>query len=218
MPLLKICGITRVEDVEMVDRLADYAGFIVARGKVSPRVLEPGKAVDLASTLSKARPVLVAANMGVEEAIDLYSRLEVFKVLQYHAPLPVDLAVEAAEELAALGGKLAPVVTVWGGTFHPRHPRDYVVVDYEYLLVDAVKGSTTVYAAGLKLSPIVFLDAVESAKRVGIAGGVTPFNAHIVVSLGPHLVDVSSGVEERPGVKDHVLVEKLARVVKGEVG
>ena len=215
MPLLKICGVARIEDVEVVDRVADYIGFIVARGKASPRALEPCKAADLASTVSNAKPVLVAVDMGVGEALDLYSRLEVFRVLQYHTPLPVDRVARFAEELAAIGGKLAPVVVVWNGVFYPQHPRDYAVVDYEYLLVDAVKGFTVDYAAGLKVPPRLSLEAISSAKRVGVAGGVTPFNAHIVVSLGPHLVDVSSGVEVRPGVKDCVLVEKLVRVVKG---
>lgn len=218
MSLLKICGITRVEDVEIVDKLADYAGFIVAHEKVSPRALEAGKAADLASTLSKAKPVLVIANMGVREAVDLYLRLKVFKVLQYHAPLPADAAVEVAEELATLGGNFAPVIIVRDNNFYPQHPKDYSLINYEYLLVDAAKDSTLVYTGGLKLPPQLILNAVKSVKRVGVAGGVTPFNAHIVVSLNPYLVDVSSGVEKMPGVKDPVLVEKIAKVVRGVMG
>ena len=43
---------------------------------------------------------------------------------------------------------------------------------------------------------------IQRCGRFGIAGGLTPENVHEALSLGPHVVDVSSGVESSVGRKD----------------
>jgi phosphoribosylanthranilate isomerase (EC 5.3.1.24) len=49
-----------------------------------------------------------------------------------------------------------------------------------------------------------------------VAGGIGPGNIRLVVKYRPYLIDVNSGVESKPGVKDWGLVMQVARVVKGE--
>jgi phosphoribosylanthranilate isomerase len=51
--------------------------------------------------------------------------------------------------------------------------------------------------------------------RVVLAGGLTPeLAARAISALGPDIVDVSSGVETAPGVKDHGLMRAFADAVR----
>jgi phosphoribosylanthranilate isomerase len=57
--------------------------------------------------------------------------------------------------------------------------------------------------------------AVASRRRLVLAGGLTPANAaEAVARVRPFGIDVSSGVESAPGVKDHEALAELFRVVQ----
>ncbi|MBU1083515.1 MAG: phosphoribosylanthranilate isomerase, partial [Candidatus Omnitrophica bacterium] len=48
-----------------------------------------------------------------------------------------------------------------------------------------------------------------------VAGGLTPDNVKRAVKLTrPYAVDVSSGVEESPGIKDHKLLKEFIKNAK----
>ncbi|HAT48915.1 MAG TPA: N-(5'-phosphoribosyl)anthranilate isomerase, partial [Alphaproteobacteria bacterium] len=52
-----------------------------------------------------------------------------------------------------------------------------------------------------------------------LAGGLHPGNvAHAITQVRPYAVDVSSGVESSPGVKDHALMKRFVREVHGAMG
>lgn len=203
---VKICGITRLEDAEIVDGVADYAGFIVDPAVNNRRRISLDKARDLASVLSKAVPVLVYLNRDAYMAVDEAARYG-FHVVQHHGLLPMDVY----EYAASMGVRLAPVATYRG-----QDPHDYAVEvksllsnDPEYVLVDAEKGSERRYEHGLKV-PLHVYRAVAGLGRVALAGGIGPSNVDVVKALDPYMIDVSSGVEAEPGVKDP---EKVARLI-----
>lgn len=46
-------------------------------------------------------------------------------------------------------------------------------------------------------------------RRVFLAGGITPENAHEAIEVGVYAIDLCSGVEKEPGIKDHDKMKKL---------
>lgn len=217
MPLLKLCGLRSRRDVELADTYADYAGFILGPLE-TPRRLAPSEAADLASTLSRAVPVLVSTHASPLEAIELASRLGVFRVIQYHGALGPAEAAEAAREAASIGLGFAPVSSYVAASYTPCSPAAYeqYYPGHEYILLDAAKKLRhPIGPAGLKTPPSLVERVARRVRRLGVAGGVNPFNAAIVAAAEPYLVDVASGVESSPGVKDEELVAMVARIVRG---
>lgn len=204
MTLLKICGLTRAEDVELVDKVAEYAGFIVDPTTGSPRRIRPEEARELASALGRARAVAVFDKLSAREAVELARRYD-FGVAQ----IPDRVDEELADEASGVGVRVAPVAL---------YGRDDVVAEVgrlsklgtEYVLVDAVKGSELRYRYGLKL-PWDLIERVVGMGKVALAGGINADNVAHLLALNPYMVDVASGVESAPGVKDRDLVMALAR-------
>ncbi|AEM38483.1 N-(5'phosphoribosyl)anthranilate isomerase [Pyrolobus fumarii 1A] len=214
MAKVKVCGITRVEDVEMLDGLVDYLGFITGL-RVSPRVLDPKMAADLASTVSRSTPVLVAYGLEPDEVVELAGKLGVFRVVQYHwFGKPRELA-SLARMLGDIGVRLAPVLFHGVGGWAPLHPLFYSRVSEaaEYTLIDAPKSSPARYDGGLRIPVEAVEEAARLVKRLGVAGGVNSDNV-CLVARHAWLIDVSSGVEEKPGVKSKAAVEKLLEKLK----
>jgi len=59
---------------------------------------------------------------------------------------------------------------------------------------------------------------VARLRRVVLAGGLTPANvAEAIATVRPYAVDVASGVEARPGVKDHELMRRFIAAAKETV-
>jgi phosphoribosylanthranilate isomerase len=57
--------------------------------------------------------------------------------------------------------------------------------------------------------------AYAQERRVTLAGGLTPDNvAEAIAAVHPYCVDVASGVESAPGVKDAEKVERFVRAAK----
>ena len=53
------------------------------------------------------------------------------------------------------------------------------------------------------------LDSLEFPMTFGIAGGITVDDVSTLKRYNPSLIDVCTGVEVSPGIKDHALVERL---------
>ena len=58
--------------------------------------------------------------------------------------------------------------------------------------------------------------AVAQKRQVFLAGGLTPDNVkRAIAEVQPFAVDVSSGVESKPGIKDHALLRRFIAAAKG---
>jgi phosphoribosylanthranilate isomerase len=193
--LIKICGITREEDARAaVDAGAGAVGFVF--WPKSPRRVDPERARAIAKTLPPfVTPVGVFVNQSVDE-VNAVIRCVRLAAVQLHGDEPVGVLdrLEAPVIKAVTTEGMAEAADQW--------PRNVL------LLVDAFdparRGGTgrTVDWDRARL--------LAGRRRVLLAGGLTPENvAEAIRRVRPFGIDVSSGVESSPGVKDRALVQAL---------
>lgn len=197
---VKICGLTRAVDAEYADAAgASYLGVIFAGG---PRQRLPQQAKE---TLAgrRARKVGVFADQTPGEIADVASEVGL-DVIQLHGgsqPERVQ-AVRAATGLEIWAVLRTPDGTLPGDAEVLADEADALVVD---ALVPGKLGGSGVAIPWLALGES--LDDMERGHRIVLAGGLTPENvAEAIDYVSPMVVDVSSGVESAPGIKDHVRI------------
>jgi phosphoribosylanthranilate isomerase len=197
---VKICGVTRLEDALAAARLgADAVGFnFWPRSK---RFLPPPAA---AAIVARLPPSVATFGVFVDP-----SRAELEEALALSGVGVAQLHGDEAPELCL--GLAVPVVKA----IRVREGRDLArLASYEVraFLLDAPSagygGSGETFDWGL---------AAEAARELPVllAGGLTPDNvADAVRAVRPLGVDVASGVESSPGVKDPARMELFVRRAK----
>lgn len=204
MTRVKVCGITRPEDAEAADRAgADAVGLIFAP---SPRRIDLRQATAIERVLSPwivRVGVFVDAGLAAMDRAIAAARLD---VLQLHGSETPEFVRKVREEF---GLRIVKSVRVGDGL-------DLVRLDeYE---VDAFLFDTYVPGrAGGTGKTFDWNLAVPWARRVRLilAGGLTPENVgEAVRRVRPYGVDVASGVEREPGVKDHTKMQRFIANVR----
>ena len=196
---IKFCGLRRQQDVDAaVSAGADALGFVLWDG--SPRAMTVGAVAALSSPAPVAR-VGVVVNMAIGEAREAVASARL-QALQLHGD-------EDATAFASLGVPLLRAVALRDTSDMQRAlalPADVT------LLVDAAAGP----ARGGTGARADWALAAEVARRrpAILAGGLTPENvADAIRAVRPWGVDVSSGIEASPGVKDAVRMRAFAAAV-----
>lgn len=200
---IKICGITRVEDAMSAARFgADAIGFVFAE---SPRRITP----DWAREISLSAPESVS-RVGV--FMDRPPQ-EVMRIAAYCRLDAVQLHGSEDEEYCGeLGGRVIKAIRV------DRETDMVSAAEYpvDALLLDGYCGGGN--GEGFDWRQVGLL---PKSIKVIVAGGLDPGNVKEAIKrVSPYGVDVSSGVESSPGVKDPVLMYRFiesARVVDYKV-
>jgi len=197
---VKICGITRVEDALVAARLGAHALGFVFFAK-SPRHVTAERA---AGIVRKLPPFITSAGLFVNPEFNEVERVldQVrLDLLQFHGE-------EAPEFCACFGVPYIKAVRVRSGLDLLQYALRYDAA--RGLLLDAfVEGSHggTGTAFDWNLIPR------ELPLPVILSGGLVPANvAEAIRRVRPWAVDVSSGVEASPGVKDE---RKMAEFFQG---
>jgi phosphoribosylanthranilate isomerase len=205
---IKFCGLTRPEDAHAAGVLgASYIGVIFAGG---PRQLEPVRARDVLDAAG-ARPRRVGV-FGQQTSAEIcrISRQAGLHVVQLHGAFNSD---EVARVRDSVDAAVWVVVRVRGTPEPARISAlddevDAIVLDA--FAADRLGGTGTTFdwtALPEEARP-------RRAKLV-VAGGLTPSNVRVAIdALRPHIVDVSSGVEVAPGIKDHHRMRLFADAVR----
>lgn len=188
-PWIKVCGITCVEDLELLISSGATAVGINLWPK-SPRSVTPEMALHL-TQLARGRieTVWVTVDMPVDE-------LKAW--VQKGSPTWVQLHGEQPPEyVEALGDRAFYAVGIQGD----EHVQEAMEATGAFVLVDArdevQKGGTG------QLAPLALAQQVSAARQMVLAGGLTPDNvASRIASVLPAGVDTASGVESEPGRKD----------------
>ena len=208
---IKFCGLTRKVDVRVAVELgAAFVGAVFAGG---PRVLTAEQARSLFDDVGGARRVGVFGDQPTAE-IARIAELVPLDVVQLHAdPTPDTVAAVKAttglETWAAMriGNRVSAA-----DLDALISSADAVVFDSR---VDGALGGTGRAFDWAMLTNL--LDPHRRAQaRVILAGGLTPqLASRAIEAVHPDVVDVSSGVETAPGVKDHALMRAFAAAVGG---
>jgi phosphoribosylanthranilate isomerase len=209
---VKICGITRKEDLNAVAAAgADAVGFVVGVAP-SPRNLSLADAEKLMRRVPPfVKSVLVTVPASLEDLVATCRALN---------PNAVQIHGENLQEFGAIRDKL---------------PNTLLIGAVKANAEDAVDKATE----AVKMVDAVHLDSFANGKYGGtgivhdwnvslhvkravypkpliLAGGLNSENvAEAVHTVEPYAVDVSSGVERQPGIKDHQKMVEFVRNAKG---
>lgn len=186
---VKICGITRAEDAETAVALgASAVGFIFVRN--SPRYLDPDRAKKIILRLPPfVTPVGVIAKISRSEALALVARTGV-RCLQIHEN----------DRNEDFGEFPVPRYTVF--RVSPQFNVDMLreVKANTFMLDTHVDG--TLGGTGKTFDWNVALDAKKYGRLI-LSGGLKPENITDAIRMvSPYAVDVNSGIERSPGIKD----------------
>ncbi|MBN2376597.1 MAG: phosphoribosylanthranilate isomerase [Sedimentisphaerales bacterium] len=194
---IKICGITNLADAQLAVQLGtELLGFNFY--PPSPRYIKPQAAREIIAQLPRhITTVGVFVNAGTEG---------IKKVLQQ---CPLDMVQLHGDETnadcqaaAALGVEVIKALRI-------REPGDIQLTEnfqVEAVLLDAFReelyGGTGHFFDWSWISN-------STGGKIFLAGGINPDNISAALAVGTFGVDLCSGVEKSPGVKDHAKMEKL---------
>jgi phosphoribosylanthranilate isomerase len=203
MPVkIKICGITRYEDARVAAGLGvDAVGFIFS--EKSPRYIEPVKAGEI---IRKLPPFInkVGVFVDVQPSVIIQTaEISGIDTVQLHGHEPP----EVARRLPFTVIKAFPVKPGWDLS---------VLDDYNVsaVLLDAWD-STRAGGTGRTFDWSVAREAVNRNKCVILAGGLAPVNIREALdSVGPYAVDLNSGVEIKPGVKNLYKMKEAVSIIR----
>jgi len=199
MTKVKICGITRIEDAQLATELgADFLGFIFVPS--SPRFIEPDKAAEIALSVKGPKYVGVFRDESLDAMHRITHRVGL-DVIQFHG-------TESDDDIHALGMPAVKAIRV-GETL----PDTSSYPSAEWLLFDTFDDRRD-GGTGRRFDWSL-LAMYSRSKPFFLAGGLAPDNIAAAISLvRPDAVDVSSGVESEPGIKDPEKLRNLFERVR----
>lgn len=201
---LKICGITNLDDaVVATEAGADALGFVFY--KKSKRYIEPLKAREVIDRLPPfVSTVGVFVNESIPDLIEV-QRIAGFDIFQLHGD-------ETAEFCSNLGRPYIKAIRV-DNKLDSQFINSF---NTSYLLFDTF--SDIEYGGSGKKFNWELLDNIRlDDKFVILSGGLNISNVKKAIKkTNPYAVDVSSGVEKSPGIKDHKKLKAFAEAVKNE--
>lgn len=207
MTAIKFCGMMRSEDAAEASRLgAAYVGSIFAP---SARRVSPEQAATVWAGATGARRVGVFGEALVAEILAAAGESGL-DVIQLHAGMK-DGTIE--ELRSSFRGEIWSVLRV-GEAGALTSAGESAMADA--ILVDSYSesglgGTGRAFDWERECEAIL---RIKGDKRLIVAGGLDPDNVGAAISaLAPDVVDVSSGVESAPGIKDHSRMRAFAEAV-----
>ena len=211
---VKFCGMTRPQDAALAAEIgASYVGVVFADG---PRKVTANKArtiLDAAGSTAK-RVGVFGANAADE--IARASEVARLDVVQLHADPTTD-DIRAIRK--KFSGEVWAAIRIAGS--HIPKEAEALFDTADAVVLDA-RSEHRLGGTGMAL-PWEELESDLARDRGGaavvLAGGLKPDNvATAIRTLAPDVVDVSSGVESAPGVKDPWLMREFYAVASGVRG
>ena len=206
MTRVKICGNTNYENARLaVDLGADYLGFIFVPS--SKRVITVEKAAGIIVKLADFKNIVgVFCNQSKKEVEAIAEKLQL-KTLQFHGE-------ETALYCDSFMRKGFEVIK----TFHVKDAMSLKrLAEYNVsaFLFDTYSHSEK-GGSGIPFDWSVIEDKPYVHDKLFLAGGLNPGNVtQAIERIHPFAVDVASGVESGPGIKDPALLQAFLEKAKG---
>lgn len=181
----KVCGLTRAEDaVNVYQAGAVYGGLIFVSG--SPRYIQP----NIARSVMSAAPlnwVGVFKNQDIDEVCQIAEQLSLYAV-QLHGK-------EDANYIQALREKLPLTCQIWKAlSIDDTIPEHHNPLVSRYVFDNGAGGTGKSFDWSLLEN--------HELSNVILAGGINPENIKLAIATSVIGVDLNSGVEQAPGIKD----------------
>ena len=207
---VKVCGLTREEDVAIaVEAGADAVGFILGIPS-SPRNLTLEKAERLVSKVPVfVDSVIVTAPKSFEWLIEVVQRVKP-SAIQIHGKEQLDFT-----EIRRKLGNTRLIKTVYVKEALDKETLKELK-DFDAILLDSFNkgqygGTGKIHDWGLSAK---IREAVKHVPVI-LAGGLKSENVkEAILKVQPYAVDVASGVEQEPGIKDHEKVRAFVENAK----
>ncbi len=198
---VKFCGITRLEDAIFAQEMgADAIGFIFTK---SPRQVSASVVHDICSQLRNITKVGVFVNESPEniQQIKKYCGLD---FVQLHG----DEKPQFCSNFKGNYTKALRVKSINDLEYIDQYKEAWKIVLDAF--VPGQRGGTG------KVIQMDILKQIKNIDRIILAGGLKPDNINSILShIIPFGVDVSSGVETLPGIKDHNKMYQFFNKIRG---
>lgn len=209
---VKICGITNVDDAREAARCgADFVGLILA---ASRRQITVDVAKDVVVAVPETRPVLLFRDAPLDNVLAALEATDCAWV-QLHGHEPATYLGELVRRRPGLhlirawevalpddGDKLAGYL----------REAEKASIRIDAVILDAPKGGPH---PGYERLGDISIRCYPRPPEVWCAGGLTPANLATAVKTGRYDgVDVASGVESQPGIKDHAALRQFIAAAK----
>ena len=206
-PRIKFCGITRLEDARLAVEAGAWAlGTILWPGSV--RHCDPAEAARIAGDLRRRAEIAgVFVNQPLDEVCGLADGIGL-TLVQLHGDEGPSFCAEVARRTGAKVIKAARVAGAADLQALERFRTDFHLLDTK--VEGKVGGSGQSWDWSL---------AAQRRSKIPmiLSGGLTAENvADGIAQVRPYAVDVASGVEAEPGIKDHAKLEAFLAVASPE--
>ncbi len=206
-PKIKICGNTNVDDVKLVREAgADFVGFIFAESKRKISVEQVEAIIKEVGAFDGY--VGVFANQPKEEVEKIAGRLKL-RWLQFHG----DETSRYCQYFQDRGIQVIKTFRI-KDALSLKRIAEYNVTAF---LFDAYS-KEQFGGTGVSFDWSILEKIPYAREKLFLAGGLSIYNLREAIDkVKPYAVDVASGVEKTPGIKDPELVRQFIEIAKGKV-
>ena len=207
--LVKICGITSIEQAVQVAELGTNAIGIISVNE-SPRYISPEKKKEIFKTLKDLYPNIDRVSVVKDSPID--SIIKGFlgepneNIIQLHGDEDIDYCQKLKQKV--------PNIFLWKA-FRIKNKEDLDKIKPYENFVDAIlldSWNEETYGGSGKRIEQKYLEDISFSKPWWIAGGVSKEWVDIIIkNIKPNGIDISSSVEISPGIKD---IHKVDLIIK----
>ena len=201
---IKICGVTNVKDATAAAELGAHMIGLNFYAQ-SPRCIAPAAARQIVDALPRGTcPVGIFVDASVEE-VRTIAKLAGIRRVQLHGETTPEMCTELAREVHVIRAFSTDA------RFRPQTAAAFGDCD---VLIDAhdpnLRGGT-----GQKCDWSVAREILPFTRFLILSGGLNAQNVgRAITAVAPHAVDICSGIESAPGVKDHGALKKFITEVR----